>query len=201
MKKTLFSLGLAAAVLLVLGTGCASSPETGTTAGNTALAAWVGGWNNFYSYLNRPALEEAYSAIAAKEDKTSAEIKQRYLTGPTYQCEIAAMGIQGDTITFYTAPWTTAGSTPGAAYKADYRDRGNVDIGGRNWRHFETAANIPYKHLLLLPAEADVPGRTMVHFHFRYGSDLEAMKNAEGWYATMIAWDSTDALIIGHMTH
>jgi zinc transport system substrate-binding protein len=201
MKKTLFSPGWIAAVLLVLGTGCASSPAGSAAAANTTLGKWAGTWNNFYSYLERPALEQAYAAIAAKEGKTPAEIKERYLTGPTYQCEIAAMGITDSGVTFYTASQTSAGSTTGTAYKADYTDRGSVDIGGRGWRHFETAADIPYKHLLLLPAEADVPGQTMMHFHFRYGKDLEALKSADSWYATMIAYDSTDDLIIGHMTH
>jgi zinc transport system substrate-binding protein len=68
------------------------------------------------------------------------------------------------------------------------------------WKHFETAEEVPYKHLIILPAEADIPGETMIHFHFRYGSDLDKLLAADGWFATMIAYDSTMDLLVGHMT-
>jgi zinc transport system substrate-binding protein len=180
--------------------GCASAPQGGVPSAAASFGAWTGTWNNFYSYFENPALNEAYAVLAQKEGKTPEEIKDRYISGPTYQCEIAAMGITGDTVTFYRAPQTSAGSSSGIAYKAAYQDGGNVDINGRPWRHFFTAADIPYKHLLLLPAEADEPGVTMVHFHFRYGTDLETIKAAENWYATMTAFDSPIEFLINHMT-
>lgn len=195
MRKLLYILLVGAAAL----SGCVTAGGTGAAAEPTALESWSGAWNNFYSYFDRPALNRAYAVLAEKEGKTPDEIKKRYLEGPTYQCEIAAMDISGNTVRFFRDPPNAARS--GAAYQAEYADRGDVDINGRKWRHFETAAAVPYTHLLLLPAEADVPGETMMHFHFRYGNDLSALKNAEGWYATMVSSDSTDDLLIGHMTH
>jgi Zn/Cd-binding protein ZinT len=184
--------------VLVTGlSGCASAPRGGTS----ALDAWAGTWNNFYSYFERPALSRAYAVLAEKEGKTPEEIKKRYIEGQTYRCEIAAMGITGNEIRFYNASQCSANATDGVVYKGTYRDMGDVDINGRVWRYFQTSAGIPYVHLLLLPAEADEPGKTMKHFHFRYGKDLETIKNAEGWYATMTLYDSTDDLLIGHMTH
>ena len=199
MRKLLYALIIGAFVTGI--SGCAGTPEAGSPAEKTALQAWAGTWNNFYSYLERPALDSAYAALAEKEGKTPEEIKKRYLEGPTYQCEIAAMDISGNTVVFYKTPQSAARSSTGVAYKAEYQDLGGVDINGRIWRHFATSAAVPYAHLLLLPAEADVPGKTMMHFHFRYGKDLETIKNAEGWYATMTLYDSTDDLLIGHMTN
>ncbi|MDR0562591.1 MAG: metal-binding protein ZinT [Spirochaetaceae bacterium] len=205
MKKTLPTLLLIGSLTLGL-IGCANSAKTAEPAPppeaeNPALEGWHGTWNNFYAYLDRPELDAAYAVKAEKDGKTQAEVKADYLTGQTYRCEIAGMGITRDTVTFYLEPQTVPISDEGIAYQADYADAGDVDINGRIWRHFETSADIPYKHLLFLPVDADVPGETMLHFHFRYGSDLETIKNSEGWYATMVAYDTTDELIIGHITH
>jgi Zn/Cd-binding protein ZinT len=186
--------------------GCATVPpgDSGAVQPEPAanpFGAWAGTWNNFYSYFENPGLDRAYAALAEKEGKTPAEIKDRYLNGPTYRCEIAAMSIAGDTITFYREPQSSAGSASGVLYKAVYEDGGYMNIGGRNWRHFYTTAGIPYKHLIFLPAEADEPGVTMMHFHFRYGAEPETVRDAEGWYATMTAFDSPLEFIVNHMTH
>ncbi|GHV51583.1 hypothetical protein AGMMS49579_07210 [Spirochaetia bacterium] len=202
MRKLSYALCVLCIGAFVVGlSGCVGSPKAGAPGEKTALEAWAGTWNNFYSYFERPSLSRAYEVLAAKEGKTPEEIRLRYLEGPTYQCEIAAFAIEGNSITFYQAPQQSAGSSNGIAYRAVYQDDGDVDINGRIWRHFETTADIPYKHLLLLPAEADVPGETMMHFHFRYGKDPDTIKNTEGWFATMTLYDSTDDLLIGHMTH
>jgi zinc transport system substrate-binding protein len=200
MKKLLCMMITGGAFALMLA-GCASAPQGDTRPAGASFGMWTGTWNNFYSYFENPALNEAYAVLAQKEGKTPAEIKNRYISGPTYQCEIAAMGMAGDTVTFYRSPQKSANSGSGIAYKAGYQDGGDVDINGRIWRHFFTAADIPYKHLLLLPAEADEPGVTMMHFHFRYGADLETIKAAENWYATMTAFDSPVEFLINHMVH
>jgi zinc transport system substrate-binding protein len=198
---------LTAGILIFGFLGCTSAPaSSGSTSSPAAPAAgslgqWAGTWNNFYSYLEFPAIQEAYSILAVKEGKTAEEIKRRYLDGLTYQCEIAAFRVTASSITFFTGPQTSANATSNVAYAAAYSDAGPVDIGGRIWQHFETSSNIPYKHLLLLPAEADEPGKTMVHFHFRYGQSLENLKNAEGWFPTMVQYDNSSSLIVGHMTH
>jgi zinc transport system substrate-binding protein len=184
--------------------GCASAPAaSGSTssADSVSLSKWAGTWNNFYSYFENPALEEAYSTLALREDKTASEIKERYLGGLTYQCEIAGMRISADSITFYATSQKTANSNDNIVYTAPYSYAGPVDIGGRIWQHFETSSNNPYKHLLLLPAEADEPGKTMMHFHFRYGRDLDVMKSTDGWFPTMVQYDNNISLLIGHMTH
>jgi zinc transport system substrate-binding protein len=111
------------------------------------------------------------------------------------------MEIKGNTVVFYKTPQSAAPSDNDIAYTGEYKDLGDVDINGRIWRHFQTGLDLPYTHLLLLPAEADAPGKTMMHFHFRYGKDLETLRNAEGWYPTMTLYDSTDDLLINHMTN
>ncbi|MDR1971791.1 MAG: metal-binding protein ZinT [Treponema sp.] len=183
--------------------GCTSAPvsQAASPPAPARFGPWTGTWNNFYSYLGNPALEEAYAELAQMEGRTPAEIRDRYLNGPTYRCDIAAMNIAEGTVTFFQEPQTKANGTSGIAYRAAYQDGGEIDIGGRKWRHFFSAENIPYRHLIFLPAEADEPGVTMLHFHFRYGRDLETIKAAEGWYATMTSFDSPIQFIINHMTH
>jgi zinc transport system substrate-binding protein len=185
----------------LLSAGCVSGPQT---QGPGVLADWTGTWNNFSSYFENPGIVRAYEILAEREGSSSDDVKARYVTGTTYKCDIAAMDIQGDTITFYSELQFVNGAASGVTYKATYVDKGEVSTnsGGRvsSWRHFETSDNVPYKHFMFLPAEADIPGETMIHFHFRYGSDLDTILAADGWYATMIAYDSTMDLLVGHMT-
>ena len=168
---------------------------------DVSLANWAGHWNNFAGYLENEGVQEAYAKKAETdaEGKTAEEIKDNYINGETYKCDIAAMVIEGDEISFYDAA-LTEDAEPTA--KATYAFSGMVkDANDREFAHFEAQGDAPHKAFLLLPAEADVPGETMMHFHFRYGDDAESLLTMDGWYATMIAADSTDALIVGHMTH
>jgi zinc transport system substrate-binding protein len=193
--------GVAAAVCAAgfLLAGCASGPQAQSSG---VLSDWTGTWNNFSSYFENPGIAKAYEILAEREGKSPEEIKARYAAGPTYQCDIAAMEIQGDAITFYSKTQYVAGAASNIAAKATYVYKGEVSTNGGNvkWKHFETSDTVPYKHFMALPAEADIPGETMIHFHFRYGDDLDKMLAAEGWFATMIAYDSVMDLLIGHMT-
>jgi zinc transport system substrate-binding protein len=195
--------GMAAALIAagLLLAGCVTGPLAQRTG---ALSDWTGTWNNFSAYFENPGITRAYEILAEREGKTPADIKTRY-AGTMYKCDIAAMGIQGDTITVYNKIQPVAGAASDIAYKARYVYKGEVstsNAAGRvwTWKHFETIADVPYKHFMILPAEADIPGETMIHFHFRYGNDLDAMLAADGWFATMIAYDSTMDLLVGHMT-
>jgi zinc transport system substrate-binding protein len=181
--------------------GCASIPQAQS---QSVLSDWTGTWNNFSSYFDNPGIVRAYEILAEQEGNSPEDVKTRYVTGPTYQCDIAALGIQGDTITFYSEKQFVPGAASHITYVARYAYKGEVSTtsGGRvtKWNHFETDDNVPYKHFIALPAEADIPGETMIHFHFRYGNDLDQLLAKDGWYATMIAYDSTMDLLVGHMT-
>jgi zinc transport system substrate-binding protein len=177
--------------------GCASSPQAQSSG---VLSDWTGTWNNFASYFDKPGIVQAYEILAGRESKLPEDIKTRYVDGSTYKCDIAAMEIQGDTITFYSKPQVVTGAVSNIAYKAQYTYKGEESAQNIAWKHFETSANVPYKHLMILSAEADIPGETMIHFHFRYGDDLNKLLAADGWFATMIAYDSTIDLLVGHMT-
>lgn len=168
---------------------------------DVSLANWAGKWNNFTGYLSNEGVQEAYQIKADKDGKTLEETKDFYFNGPTYQCEIAAMSIEGDTISFYANPQKD-GETQEPTATAQYAFQGMVkDANDREFAHIEAQGDAPYKTLLLLPAEADVPGETMMHFHFRYGDNADELLQKDGWYPTMIASDTTDDLIVGHMTH
>jgi zinc transport system substrate-binding protein len=181
--------------------GCTSIPQVQNPG---VLSDWTGTWNNFSSYFDNPGIVRAYEILAERERNSPGDVKTRYVSGITYKCDIAAMGIQGDTITFYSQNQFVPGASSQIAYTARYDYKGEVSTtsGDRvtKWKHFETNDNVPYKHFLALPAEADIPGETMIHFHFRYGNDLDQLLAADGWYATMIAYDSTMDLLVGHMT-
>jgi len=196
--------------------GCASAPAAGAsspqaTSSSAAraatareLAKWAGAWNNFYGYFEDPDVQKAYVTLAVREGTTPEAVKARYVDGATYQCDIAALRIDGDEITFYSVPQTSPDAKSGILSTLTYRYSGEVtdvnDVRPRAWAHFETDADTPYKHLILLPPEADIPGETAYHFHFRYARTLEEAANAEMWFATMVSVDTTPDLIVGHMT-
>ena len=203
------------AVLLVSISACSSesvqnsqqpenSPQNATTElteSDDALKEWDGIWNNFHSYFENPGLDEAYQTLADREGITALEVKSRYMDGKTYQCDIAALGIDGQAVTFYSKTQDAEASTEDILATMNYTYKGEeTDDFDRTWSHFEADGDSPYPHLFLLPAEADGPGNTMMHFHFRYGSTVEELKGAEGWYATMIRCGSDIDLVIGHMT-
>ena len=188
-------------VLLVSLTVCGSAAP-GDSESDSGLEAWEGTWNNFYSFFEDPGLEEAYETLASREGIPTEQVKARYIDGDTYQCEIVSLGIEGDQIIFYGETQTTAGGGDNIVSQGLFVFVGEeADANGRLWAHFETEDSIPYTHLLLLPAEADAPGETMMHFHFRYGDDLSTLLASDGWYATMVAYDNEMPLLIGHMTH
>ena len=190
-------LGLVLALVMLV----MAVPAFAEAEADVSLANWAGRWNNFASYFENEGVQEAYAKKAEtdEEGKTAEEIKDNYINGETYKCDIPAMVIEGDEIAFYDASLTDD-AEPTA--KAAYAFMGMVkDANDREFAHFEAVGDAPYKAFLLLPAEADIPGETMMHFHFRYGDDAESLLAKDGWYATMTAADSTDALIVGHMTH
>jgi zinc transport system substrate-binding protein len=195
--------GVAAAVIAagLLLAGCLSAP-LGQSSG--VLSDWSGTWNNFSSYFESPGIARAYEILAGREGTSPEAVKTRYVTGATYKCDITAMRIQGNTITIYSELQSVEGAVSNAESSARYTYKGEVSTtaSGRvtTWKHFETTGDVPYKHFLLLPAEADIPGETMIHFHFRYGDDLDKLLAADGWYATMVTYDSTIDLLVGHMT-
>ncbi|MDR2103966.1 MAG: metal-binding protein ZinT [Treponema sp.] len=204
MKRSYGVLVLAAVFAMgLLSVGCASNPQAQSPG---ALSDWTGTWNNFSSYFENPGIVKAYEILAEREGKTPDDIKARYAAGTMYQCDIAAIEIQGDDIIFYHKTQCVNGATSDIAYKARYAYEGEVstqNAAGRvwKWKHFETSDNVPYQHFMMLPAEADIPGETMIHFHFRYGDNLDTLLAADGWFATMIAYDSTIDLLINHMTN
>jgi zinc transport system substrate-binding protein len=186
----------------LLSVGCTSIPQVQSSG---VLSDWTGTWNNFSSYFDNPGIVRAYEILAERESKSPDDVKSRYVTGTMYKCDIAAMRIQGDVITFYTEKQCVTEATSKIAYTARFAYKGDVSTSnatGRvwKWKHFETNDNVPYKHFIILPAEADIPGETMIHFHFRYGNDLNQLLATDGWFATMIAYDSTMDLLVGHMT-
>jgi zinc transport system substrate-binding protein len=186
----------------LLSAGCTSNPQVQSTG---VLSDWTGTWNNFSSYFDNPGITRAYEILAEREGNSPEDVKSRYVAGTMYKCDIAAIGINGDSITFYTEKQCVTDAASNIAYTARFAYKGEVstsNAAGRvwTWKHFETTDNAPYKHFIMLPAEADIPGETMIHFHFRYGNDLDQLLAADGWFATMIAYDSTIDLLVGHMT-
>lgn len=191
-----------AVLLLVSALFCGASYVEASQKADS-LKTWQGIWENFSSSFYEPGLQEAYAILAEREGKTATEIRERYVDGRTYECRIPAMIINGDTVTFnfYNKAEWRANSPSKSSVTANYKFVGEIkDDFGRGWSHFEATGATPYKHLLLNLPEADIPGKTMMHFHFRYGNDLSELKAAKGWFPTMTLYGSDISLLVGHMT-
>lgn len=167
-----------------------------------SLKDWEGTWNSFSTYFDEPELEKAYQIKAGREGKSADDVRGYYVKGNTYRCDIKAMGIKGDKVVFYNKAQQGSSPDGDAAVTAKYKPAGEIrDNFNRAWWHFEAVGTAPYKHLFLSQPETDEPGKTMRHFHFRYGDNIEAMKNAKGWFPTMTPFNSAVSLVAAHIAY
>ena len=44
------------------------------------------------------------------------------------------------------------------------------------------------------------PDEDLVHFHFRYGDDLDEILNKEGWFPTVVSPETTNEQLIEEIT-
>lgn len=161
------------------------------------LSEWNGVWNNFADVMTKPQYDEGWKAKAENKKKSVEEIKKEGVEKTYKNDQVASLKVEGDKVTFYTKAQDKEAKDSEKSGEGTYTFVKKMD----KFAVFHGDAKAPYPVLLLLPAEADEPGKTMVHFHFRYGSDAEELAKKDGWYPTMIKAGTTDAEINAHLGH
>ncbi|MDL2318806.1 metal-binding protein ZinT, partial [Eubacteriales bacterium OttesenSCG-928-A19] len=127
--------------------------------GEASLADWNGRWNGFQNYFENEGIVEAYEKKAETDGTTAEEAKAYYVSGETYRSEIVAIAIEGDTIAFYDTMLAPGSDAEPIATSAYAFVEMAADANDREWAYFQAQDDAaPYKVMLLLPAEADVPG-------------------------------------------
>lgn len=185
------------AVVLVLGlavVGTAAEAET------VSLAQWEGSWNTLDAYLEDDALDDAYKILARRNGGTAADAKANFKK--RYKCEIASMKIEDNTLTIYSKVRAFALLESDVLDESAYAFKGEIPTAaGYSWYHFQALdESAKYPVLILLPVGEDEPGVTMRHFHFRYGTDVDALVAMDGWFPTMVKSTSTIVQIANDFT-
>ena len=66
------------------------------------------------------------------------------------------------------------------------------------WNIFEaTNEDAPYKYLTLMKID---PNEDLLHFHFRYGDDLDEILDKEDWFPTVVSPQTTNEQLIDEIT-
>lgn len=162
-----------------------------------SMADWEGEWNDMGGYLEKDEIQEAFKALAEKENTDEASAKEAYLK--KRKCDFGGLGIKGDHVKFLKEFPDAKGEVLG---EADYmfKESIEVDHGGHKleWDVFEaTSEDAPYKVLMMMPIHGE---ESLTHFHMRYGDDKEALLKEEGWYPTFVKPSTTDQQIIDEIT-
>lgn len=186
-------------LMLVLCLSFAVAVQAEAPADAKSIADWEGLWNSLDTYLDDEGLAEAYATLAERDGGTAEEVQESFQT--RYQSDIISLKIEGDTVTFYSAVQGAEASDADKIAEATYTYVAEMPTEmGFSFHQFAADGESEYPVLLLIEVGEDVPGETMRHFHFRYGSDVDELFAIEGWYPTMVKSDSAIELISNDFT-
>lgn len=213
MKKTatLITTGALVMALSPLLAGCSGTPAAPAgsepagsasasmepAAHEVSLADWEGTWNGFSGYLDNPEVSVAFDEVAERDGKSADEVKKDFSDKVT--CDFAGIVFKGDTVELLDGFASEGGASLGSAAYT-FKESRTVEHAGHTleWDIFTSDdPNAPYPVLLLMPVHGE---EELVHFHMRYGSDVEELMSREGWYPTFVKPNSTIEQIKGEIT-
>ncbi|MBY4797294.1 metal-binding protein ZinT [Collinsella sp. AGMB00827] len=213
MKKTatLLTTGALALAMAPLLAGCNSAPKpavgsepagsatTQTTPAKheVSLADWEGAWNGFNGYLDNPEVAPAFDEVAKRDGKSAEEVKKDF--SAKVMCDFKGIVFKGDTIELLDG-FESEGGKPTGKATYTFKESRTVEHAGYTleWDVFTSDdADAPYPVLLLMPVHGE---EELVHFHMRYGNDVDELMAKDGWYPTFVKPNSTIEQIKGEIT-
>jgi len=146
-----------------------------------SLSGWDGDWKSFSSYLDDPAMDSAYEAIAAKGKNLTAAEVETALKNMYDSKGVTALSIRGDVIT------VTSG---GGSMAYDYEGRMFAPISGFDgvfWYKFEAPSASDQRYMVMTSVHSDGPD-AMKHWHVRFGdAGFSALADrTDFWYPTFV---------------
>lgn len=151
------------------------------------LTDWKGEWNNFTGYFEKPEVQKSFEELGKKEGKSAADAKKELFE--KRKTEFNGIKLDGNKVTFYDK-FISEGGKEIATLEYKFVESHKVKHGGEelSWNVFETKGNDTFKYLALLPVHGE---EELVHFHLRYGNDLQKILRSEDWYPTFVKPNST----------
>ena len=167
------------------------------TYSQVSLSDWNGNWNSMYEYLEEPYIQPAYSTLAENEGVDEYKAKEDYLA--KRKADFAGLIVDEDKVTFLDNFPEKDGKTIGEGtykfFKTEEQMLGEHKI---TWNIFEaTNEDAPYKYLTLMKID---PNEDLLHFHFRYGDDLDEILDKEDWFPTVVSPQTTNEQLIDEIT-
>lgn len=150
-----------------------------------------------YEYLEDPEIQSAYSTLAKNEEIDEDKAKEDYLA--KRKADFAGLIIDADKVTFLDNFPEKDGKTIGeGTYKFSKTEEQMLGEHKITWNIFEaTNEDAPYKYLTLMKID---PNEDLLHFHFRYGNDLDEILNKESWFPTVVSPQTTNEQLIDEIT-
>lgn len=159
------------------------------------LSAWKGTWVSVASFLDDPAMDAAYGAVAAEaqaagKNHDAASVKA--FLEAMFETPFASVVVEGDALSFLDASGATLARVP-VSYEGQVA---MVGYDGYYWEHFQAREPVAgYGRLLMSGAHSDGE-EAMVHWHLRFG-DGTAEELAQGldkgplWFPTCAGEETT----------
>lgn len=167
----------------------ASKPaESQKVAEGASLSDWEGSWNGLNHYLDDEGLSDAYEEVA-KRDGTTAEAVKNEMKEKV-SAEFSGLEVSGDTISFLDG-FKDKGGKEVAKTTYKFVEARKVKHGGAEleWDVFKAVEpDAKYPVLLMMPVHGE---EELVHFHLRYGSDVDELMKRDDWYPTFVKPNTT----------
>lgn len=161
-----------------------------------SMQDWEGAWNNMGAYLDEEELQTAFEQVAEKEGKSAEEVKKAYVE--KRKCDFDGFVVRGEKVTLLDGFEDKDGNEMDSAeyrfVKSHKVQHGSHEL---EWHAFQAEGDAKYPVLLMMEVHGE---ENLVHFHMRYGDDIEALLAKDGWYPTFIKPGSTMDQLIEEIT-
>lgn len=165
----------------------ADGEATITESDNKAsLADWEGTWESLSAYFDDPELEESFAEHAEEHGESVEEVKEEF--EETKGTEFDVMTVDDDTVTFIADKDADASESAVAYDLSAAYDVVDGDLE-YTWFIFEAGDDASYPYLALMPQHGE---ESLVHFHMRYGDDVDAMLEESEWFPVLIKEGTAD---------
>ncbi|MFC5937862.1 ZinT/AdcA family metal-binding protein [Corynebacterium choanae] len=161
------------------------------------LADWDGTWVSLATYVDDPDLAPAFEHEAQEHgesvDALQAELRDKYAA------PVEGLVINEDEITFVTKRADVDNPTE-QPVKYVFDDAIEDSHGAKTftWFVFKAEGDAPYPYVFLLPRHGE---ETLEHFHARFGSDKDALKNADNFPTFVDPQRATAAQLEEELVH
>jgi len=162
------------------------------------LSRWKGTWVSVASFLDDPAMSEAYDAVAAEAraaGKSYDAASVKAFLKSMFETPFASVVVEGDVLSFFDASGAALARVP-VSYEGQVA---MVGYDGYYWEHFQARKAVAgYGRLLVTAVHSDGED-AMAHWHLRFG-DGTAEDLARGldkgplWFPTCTGSETTAAV-------